>query len=47
MNQRRVIEFGANGKVDFDYKNLYDFDVMKEEEIVAGIPAIRLVNFEK
>lgn len=30
MNQKRLIEFGSSGKVDFDYRNLYEFDSMKE-----------------
>jgi hypothetical protein len=47
MNQKRLIEYGSNGKADFDYKNLYEFDSMKEEEVISGVPLIRLVNFDR
>jgi hypothetical protein len=43
LNEKRLIEFGGKNK-NMDYKCLYEFNAMKEEGSLLGMPVLKMIN---
>lgn len=46
LNEKRMVQFGAKGTSNLEYKCIYDWDTAREDDggKVHGIPSIRLIN---
>ena len=48
LNEKRLVEFGAKGSSNLEYKCIYEWGTAREDNPnkVSGIPNIKLVNLE-
>lgn len=47
FNERRKVRYGAKYENDLEYKCIYEFDSVKEEKTISGMPNLEIVDLAK